>query len=161
MKPVDRIAAMARGARLPVEVVTTNPLTEEPGTYTLTAEQFARLLHLAADAGWAAAFLERLRAELDEAARYAKETRDDTYPVHPDKVNFEAGEEPGKPHPWSQGFHEGAAHVKDMLNQLLHTDPELFGPDDTAFRVPEPGVPTLQTARATVLEFDPEPEAPK
>lgn len=159
MKPVERMEAMAAAARLPVEVVTTNPLTEEPNTYTVTADQFARLLRLAADAGWAAAFLERLRAELDEAARFAKEQRDDTYPVHPDKVNYEAGEEPGEPHPWSQGFHEGAAHVKDMLGQLLHTDPELFGPSDSAFRVAEPGVPTLQTARAVVLEFDPEPEA--
>lgn len=160
MKPVDRMAAMADAARLPVEVVTTNPLDDHPNTYTVTAEQFARLLRLAADAGWAAAFLERLRAELDEAARYAKEQRDDTYPVHPDKVNYEAGEEPGEPRPWEQGFHEGAAHVQGMLGQLLYTDPEHFAADDTAFRVPEPGVPTLQTARAVVLEFDPEPEGP-
>lgn len=159
MKPVERIAAIADAARLPVEVVTTNPLNDHPNTYTLTADQFARLLRLAADAGWAAAFIERLRTEADEAAKYAKEQRDDTYPVHPDKVNYEAGEEPGDPHPWSQGFHEGAQHVKDMLGQLLHTDPEHFAADDTAFRVSEVGIPTIRTARAVVLEFDPEPEA--
>jgi hypothetical protein len=158
MKPIERIAAIAEAAREPVMVVTTNPTTDPPDTYTLRTEDFGRLLKLAADAGWAAAFIERLRAELADAADYAKRQRDATYPVHPDKVNYDAGEEPGPADPWSQGFHEGAAHVVDMLGQLIHTDPELFAPDDTAFRVAEPGVPLLQTARAIVLEFDPEPE---
>jgi hypothetical protein len=158
MKPIERIAAIADAAREPVMVVTTNPLADPPDTYTLRTEDFGRLLKLAADAGWAAAFIERLRVEAAEAAAFAERQRDDTYPVHPDNVNHEAGEEPGPADPWSQGFHEGAAHVVDMLGQLIHTDPELFAPDDTAFRVAEPGVPLLQTARATVLEFDPEPE---
>lgn len=162
MKPIERIAAIADAAREPVTVVTTNPpgtpVATHTLTYTLTTEDFGRLLKLAADAGWAAAFIERLRVEANEAADYAKRQRDDTYPVHPDNVNYDAGEEPGPADPWSQGFHEGAAHVVDMLGQLIHTDPEMFAPDDTAFRVAEPGVPLLQTARATVLEFDPEPE---
>jgi hypothetical protein len=158
MKPIERIAAVTDHARLPVAVVTTNPLTAEPNTYTLPAEQFRRLLALAGEAAWASGFIARLWEEAEEAARYAKATRDDTYPVHPDKVNYEAGEEPGDPDRWSQGFHEGAQHVRDMLAQLLHTDPEHFAPDDTSFRTPDPGPPVITTARATVLEFDPEPE---
>lgn len=161
MKPIDRLAAVRAAAAVPVMVVTSNPTTDPPDTYTIRAEDFGRLLKLAADAGWAAAFIERLRAEAADAADFAKRQRDDTYPVHPDKVNYEAGEEPGPADPWSQGFHEGVAHVVDMLGQLFHTDPEHFAPDDTAFRVAEPGPPLLQTARATVLEFDPEPPAPE
>lgn len=175
MKPADRIKHIAETAAGPVRILTTNPLTIEPESYTVAADEFGRLLKLTAEARWAAAFIERLRAEADEAARYAKEQRDDTYPVHPDQVNWEAGEEPGEPHPWSQGFHEGAAHVVAMLGQWFGTDPESFGPpdpddpDDSAFRIPEDGPITLQVddrhgwsrrEGAVVLEFDREPQEP-
>jgi hypothetical protein len=162
VKPIERIAAMTEAARPPVGVVTTNPLGPEPATYTVTAAEFGRLLAAVRDAAWAAAFIERLWNETGEAAEYAKRQRDETYPVHPDRVNHEAGEEPGEPHPWSQGFHEGAAHVRDMLGQLMLTDPDHFGPDDTAFRIPErPLELVTETPRALILEFDPDPESPE
>lgn len=155
MKPIDRIQVITDAAAVPVTVLTTNPVGTHPESYTISADQMNRLLSLAADAAWAAAFIERLRTETDEAAAYAKEQRDDTYPVPLDKLAD--GEEPGKPDTWSQGFHEGAAHVKDMLGQLIYTDPEHFAPTDTAFRTPEPGPPAITRAPVRVLEFDPEP----
>lgn len=158
MKPIERIAAVTDAARLPVAVVTTNPLDTEPNTYTLPAEDFRRLLALAGEAAWSAAFIARLWSEAEAASTWATEARDATYPVPLHKINYDAGEEPGKPEPHAQAFHEGAQHVRDMLAQLLHTDPEHFAPDDTAFRTPDPGPPVIERARATVLEFDPEPE---
>jgi hypothetical protein len=157
MKPIERTAAIIEAVKTPVMVVTPDPNIGHPDAYTLPADQFHRLLALAADAAWAAAFIDRLWAEAVEASGFATRIRDETYPVPPDEVNHEAGEEPGPADPWSQAFHEGAAHVYAMLEQLMHTDPEHFAPTDTAFRVAEPGPPALQRARATVLEFDPEP----
>jgi hypothetical protein len=158
MKPIERIAAVTEAARAPVAVVTTNPLPAEPNTYTLPADQFRRLLALAGEAAWAAGFIARMWAEAEAAAAWAKDARDATYPVPLDKINYAAGEEPGPAAPFEQAFHEGADHVKTMLAQLVHTDPEHFAPGDTAFRTPDPGPPVITTARATVLEFDPEPE---
>lgn len=161
MKPIDRIAAMAEAAQVPVAVVNTSLLRAEPDTYTVTSAEFERLLAAVRDAAWGAAFIERLWAEANEAAAFAKMQRDDTYPVHPDNVNYEAGEELGEPHPWSQGFHEGAAHVVSMLGQFVLTDPEHFGPDDTAFRIPERPLQLVSDPpRALILEFDPDPADP-
>lgn len=161
MKPIERITAIGDAARTPVTVVNPDPDNGHPHAYTLPAEQLHRLLALAADAAWASAFIARLWSEAEEAAAFAKRQRDDTYPVPLDKINYDAGEEPGPADPWSQGFHEGAAHMLDMLGQLMHTDPELFAPDDTAFRVTEPGPPPTQRARAVVLEFEPGPVGPQ
>src|SRR5688500_13421496 len=161
MKPIERIAAVTAAAAAPVTVINPDPAKGHPDAYTLPGEQLHRLLALAAEAAWAAAFIDRLWSEANEAAAFAKRQRDDTYPVHPDNVNYEEGEEPGPADPWSQGFHEGAAYVLDMLGQLVLTDPEHFAPDDTAFRVAEPGPPPTQRARATVLEFEPGPGAPQ
>src|SRR5688500_11643917 len=135
MKPIERIAAVTAAAAAPVTVINPDPAKGHPDAYTLPGEQLHRLLALAAEAAWAAAFIDRLWSEANEAAAFAKRQRDDTYPVHPDNVNYEEGEEPGPADPWSKGFHEGADYVLEMLCLHVLNAPQRYAPGTTSFQV--------------------------
>ena len=129
MKPIERIARLKTVAAEPA----LNP---------------SRAAWLANEAAWLAAFVGVLTAEVEGTLEQTRRERE--------AAAAEPEREPGDRRCMNT-YVEGAAFVRDVYFDHLHTDPELFaaGPDNP-YAVPDaPGPAPDVPPRPAVLEFDP------
>lgn len=139
MKPIDRLAELGAAAAAPITVVSAvGDPASDPAYYTLTAEEFGRLVALVAEGAWAGAFCATIVAEVE--AVYENAT-----------AMLEQADGAGRA--LVEQYWAGAQVTRDLVREWLHTDPDQIGGYEVGARTVGVG-----SAKATILEFEPAPE---